>query len=130
MKMNGFKYICAIAALVYLVSALVYLVNALVPTPFIGADTAAPSLTVPAGMTADFLLFGAIFYGLQKRKLIYWRLIPVLMVALLMLHLGFPLLYYIRHSQPWVPFVSVIVIFVIGFLIFMAWWRNQKSYFA
>jgi hypothetical protein len=67
---------------------------------------------------------------MQNRKLIFWRLIPVLMTILLLSNTIGPLWTAILLSEPLLPFVFIVVFIAIGSLVFMTWWRNQKSYFA
>jgi hypothetical protein len=123
--MKLFKYSCAALGLSYLISALL-------PASII--------VTQPTAVTSewvgrliyigDFLLLSAMIYGVQKRTPIYWKLIPGLLgVFLLSVVIG-TLWSLIALSMPWVPFTFIITFIFIGFLAFIAWWRNQKSYFA
>jgi hypothetical protein len=122
--MKYFKYLCA-------AMALGSLAGALIPTSIVPQHTAtAPEWVGRAIYTGDFLLLGTVFYGMQKRKPIYWRLIPVLM-AIYLLSVAIPTLWTVsRLSLPWFPFIVTFVFIFIGLLFFIAWWRNQKSYFA
>ncbi|MFZ3350117.1 MAG: hypothetical protein WA268_04525 [Xanthobacteraceae bacterium] len=120
--MKVFKYLCAIAALAYLA-------NAFFPMPP-GAPQVVPAWVGRAALAVNCLLLGTISFGIQIRKPIYWKFIPVLMAIYLLWNFIVPLFDLISLSLPWLPFVSIIVFAVIGFLVFMAWWRNQKYYFA
>ena len=119
--MKPFKYFCAAMALGCLVSALI-------PMSIVPQHTAtAPEWVGRAIYLGDFLLLGTIVYGVQTRKPIYWRLIPVLMAIYLLSVLIAILWSLIRLSLPWLPFVFMFVLFFIGFLFFITWWRNQKT---
>jgi hypothetical protein len=126
--MKFFKYVFAILALVYLVGA--FLPPSFVVTQHSGAGPIAPEWVGRAISIADFLLLGIMFYGVQKRKLIYWRLIPFLLGLFLLSVVIPPLWSLIRLSLPWVPFIFIVVAIFIGALFLSAWWRNQKIYFA
>jgi hypothetical protein len=127
-NMKFFKYCCAILALAYLVTALLP-AHLLVPQHS-GLKATVPEWVGRALSIADFLLLAAMFYGVQKRKPIYWRLIPVLL-GIFLLSVVIPTLWsLIRLSLPWAPFMFIVVFFFIGALFFGAWWRNQKNYFA
>jgi hypothetical protein len=120
--MKLLKFCCAVLALGCLVSALI-------PTSIAPQHTAtAPAWVGRAVSTADFLLLGIVLYGVETRKPIYWRLIPILL-AIFLLSVLIPTLWsLIRLSLPWLPFVCIIVFIFVGVLFFIAWWRNQKSY--
>jgi hypothetical protein len=109
-----------------------FLISALLATSSIVAPqrTIAPEWVVRAIYFLDFLLLGGIFYGLQTRKTIYWKLIPVLLGIFLLSFVIGSLWSIIQLSLPWVPFVFVIVLIFIGSLFFGAWWRKQKNYFV
>lgn len=126
--MKLLKYSCAILALVYLATALV-------PSHFMLVQHTKIESIIPEwiaraiSISYSVLLF-AIFYGLQKRIPIYWILVPILL-GLFILGLLIPAFWSLfRLSQPWIPFIFVIVFISIGFLVFIAWWRKQRSYFA
>jgi hypothetical protein len=122
--MKYFKYLCAAMALSCLVSALI-------PMSIVPQHTAtAPEWLGRVIYIGDFLLLGTMFYGMQKRKPIYWRLIPVLM-AIYLLSVVVPALWTLsRLSLPWFPIIFTFVFIFIVLLFFIAWWRNQRSYFA
>jgi len=122
--MKYFMYLCAAMALGSLGSAIV-------PMSIVPQNTAtAPEWVGRAIYVGDFLLLGTMFYGMQKREPIYWRLIPVLM-AIYLLSVAIPALWTLsRLSLPWFPIIVTLVFIFIGLLFFIAWWRNQKSYFA
>jgi hypothetical protein len=119
-----FKYLCAAMALGCLVSALI-------PTSIVPQHTGTtPEWVDRAIYFGGFLLLGTIFYGMQKRKPIYWRLIPILMAIYLLSVVISTLWNLSRLSLPWLPFIFTFAFIFMGFLFFIAWWRNQKSYFA
>lgn len=123
-----FKYCCATIALTYLVTALLP-TNFIAPSPS-WAGAVGPEWIGRAISTVYFLLLGTIFYGLQRRRPIYWRLIPILLTTYL-LGVAIPALWtYIRLELPWRPFLIIFVFIFIGMLGFMAWWRNQKNHFV
>ena len=122
--MKYFMYLCAAMALGCLVSALI-------PMSIVPKHTAtAPEWVGRAIYIGDFLLLGTMFYGMQKRKPIYWRLIPILMTIYLLSVAMTALWTFSQLSLPWSPIVFTFVFIFIGLLFFIAWWRNQKSYFA
>jgi hypothetical protein len=126
--MKLFKYCCASLALLYLV-------NAFLPTHFTVAQHSRVEAITPewAGRmisTAYFLFLGAISYGVQQRKPIYWRLIPVLL-GIYLLGVFVPALWtFSQLHLPWLPFLFIGGVMFIAFLVFIAWWRNQRRYFA
>jgi phosphoglycerol transferase MdoB-like AlkP superfamily enzyme len=121
------KYGCAIVAVAYFAAAVL-------PTsllwPHASEQQLASAWLTRAAMTVNFLLFGAIFYGIQKRTPIYWKLIPFITAALFLANLIPPLVTLISLSRPWLPFLFIIGFACVFFLIFMMWWRNQRGYFA
>jgi hypothetical protein len=126
--MTLFKYICAIVALIHLVIALL-------PTHFIGPHHSAAAAVAPqwigrAVSAVDFLLVGTIFYGLQTRKPVYWRLIPVLLTIYLLSELIAPLWTAILRGLPWLPFLFIFVFIIVGMLAFVARWRKRRNYFV
>jgi hypothetical protein len=124
-SMKHFKFFCAAMALGSLVSALI-------PMSILPQHTAAtPEWVGRAIFIVDFLLLGTMLYGVQTRKPIYWRLIPILMMIYLLLSVLIPTLWsFVRLSLPWPPVVFIIVFIFVGALFFITWWQNQKSYFA
>ena len=121
--MKLFKYCCAILAVAYLISA------ALPYTQPSGAPQLTPVWVGRAMLAMDALFLGIMFFGVQSRKLIFWKLIPILMMVWLLSNMIGPLLYSIWFSKPLLPFVIIIVIFPIGLSAFVVWWRSQKNYF-
>ena len=121
--MKVFKYCCAMLALAYLVGA------ALPYTQPSGAPQTAPVWVGRAALAMNALLFCVMFLGMQSRRPVFWRLIPVLMTMFLLINTIGPIWSMIQLSQPWLPFLSVVIFIVIGLLVFMVWWRRQKSYF-
>lgn len=126
--MTLFKYICVIAALIYLVIAFL-------PTHFMGPQHSAAGAVAPqwigrAVSAVDFLLIGAMFYGMQTRKPVYWRLIPILLLIYLLSGVIAPLWTAILRGLPVLPFIFIVVFIFVGMLVFVTWWRNQKDYFA
>jgi hypothetical protein len=126
--MKLFKYCCAAVAFSYLVSA--FLPMHLNVAQHSGAAKSTPEWLARAIPFADFLLLGTIFYGLQRPRPIFWKIIPVLMIIYLLSVVIPPLWTLISRSLPWVPFIFIIVLFFVGALFFLVWWRNQKSYFT
>ena len=126
--MTVVKYCCALTALSYLVAALL-------PAHLLGNQPNGINSTAPEwiGRTlffAYFLLLGTVTFGIQTRKPIYWKLIPILLgIFLLSIVIG-ALWSFILLSLPWIPFMFVVVVIFIGALFFGGWWRNQRSYFA
>jgi hypothetical protein len=122
--MTQFKWGCAIVALAYLVGA------------FLPTHVMAPQYSSTgtewigrAILIMNFLFVGAMFYGMQRRKLVYWRLIPILM-AMYMLSALIPALWTaIRLGSSLLPFIFMLIIIFFGMLAFIAWWRNRKPYF-
>jgi hypothetical protein len=116
--------------------ALLYLMSAVLPASLFGRHgdpQLVPGWVGRAIFIADALVFGAIFYGLMKRKPIFWTLIPILLGAYLA---SFVIgsFWSIRHLAnyshvPWFPIYLMYVILVSGFIVFVLWWRKQKSYF-
>ena len=126
--MKLFKYCCAFLALVYFVYA--FLPSRLVVAELSGAEAITPEWVGRAFSIEYSLLFSAMFYGIQTRKRIFWRLIPVLL-GILLLSVVIPAFWGLfRLSLPWVPFIFVVVFILISLLIFIAWWRSQKNYFV
>ncbi len=123
--MKVFKYGCAILALSYLVAAL--FPSYLIVAPHTGV---AHRLAGHAVLIVNSLLLIAMLYGIQTRKPIFWKLIPVLVVIFLLSVFVPPLWTFIQNRQPWVPFAFVIIFFFIGASSFMPWWRKQKNYFS
>ena len=129
--MTLFKYICAIVALIHL--AVVFLM--FLPTHVIAPQHSEAGRVVPEWigrvvLAVDFLLIGTMFYGMQVRKPIYWRLIPILMTIYLLSGVIAPLWTAIRRGLPLLPFLSIVVFIFVAMAVFITWWRNQKSYFA
>lgn len=126
--MTLFKYICAIVAVVSLVITLL-------PPYFTGHQHIATGAVAPqwigrAVSAVDFLLIGTAFYGMQTRKPAYWRLIPILVLIYLLSGVIAPLWTAIIRGLPVLPFISIFVFIFVGMFVFLAWWRNQKNYFA
>jgi RHS repeat-associated protein len=123
--MTRLKWGCAILALAYLVAA------------FFPTHVAAPQQSWTAKewvgraiYIVNFLLVSAMFYGMQTRKPVYWRLIPILMI-LYLLSVLIPMLWTaIRLEFSLLPFLFICIITFFGMLAFVAWWRKQKSYFV
>jgi hypothetical protein len=110
--------------------ALGSLVGALIPMSIVPQHIATvPEWVGRALYTADFLFLGTMFYGLQRPKPIYWKLIPVLMVIFLLSVLISTLWSAFRLSLPLLPFMILVVFMFVGLLVFIAWWRKQKNYF-
>jgi hypothetical protein len=114
-----FKYCCAIVALAYLATAFL-------PTHYIGYERS----VAHAIFIIDFLLVGAMFYGMQKRKSLYWILIPIFMTIYLLFATIPALWTAVRLGLPWLPLIFIFFFIGIGLMGFLAWWRKQKGYFV
>lgn len=121
--MKQFKYFCAIMALASLVSAFL-------PAQHNDVRAVAPEWVGRAIFIVDFLLLSTMFYGIQTRKPIFWKLIPALLAMLLLSSVVPALWSLVQLSLPWLPFMFIIAFIFIGSLFFIAWWRKQRSYFA
>jgi hypothetical protein len=125
--MTHFKYCCAILAVIYLVLALLP-TNVINPHHIVIGPT--PVWLGRAISIADFLLLATVFYGMHTRRPIYWVLIPIL-IMLYVLSILIPSLWtLVWLSLPWQPFIIVVVLFLIGMIVFCAWWRKQREYFT
>jgi hypothetical protein len=123
--MTRLKWGCAILALAYLVAA------------FLPTHVTAPQHSWAekewvgrAIYIVNFLLVGVMFYGMQTRKLVYWRLIPILMTMFLLSVLIPWLWTAILLEFSLLPFLFICIITFFGMVAFVAWWRKQKSYFV
>lgn len=123
------KYGCALCALTYFIYVFL-------PADFIVAQHSKTAANVSEWFSraisfALFLLYGAIFYGLQKRRAIFWRLIPVLVGTIFLeTTIGALSTPPQNVSMPWYLYFLIPVLVLMLFLVFIAWWRHQKSYFA
>lgn len=77
-----------------------------------------------------FLLFAIAYYGIRKRKLIYWKIIPTLLWIFLISFVSIAMLSPISLSLPWVPLLAVVAVFFVGGAVFCVWWQKQRGYFA
>jgi len=78
----------------------------------------------------DALTFGSIFYGIHKRISIFWKMIPALILIFILKMNIFADWYLISHSLPWLPFLAMMIVICLGGgMLFVPWWRQQKSYF-
>ena len=111
--------------------ALIYLVYAFLPSQHSTAGEMYPEWLARTTSFVLFLLFGVISYGLQMRRPFYWRLIPALVgTILLCTTIGGLSKPPPNISIPWFLYLLVAIAAVAIFLAFIAWWRNQKDYFA
>jgi hypothetical protein len=114
--------------------AVFYLVYALLPYGYLGMN-GGPQLLPEWASRAWFfvcsMLFAAIFYGLQKRTLVYWKVIPALIGAYGLVHFA-GAVWATRHlTQSWLPSLLFGGPFIFCvFTVFILWWRKQKNYFA
>ncbi|HEV2185600.1 MAG TPA: hypothetical protein VGR70_00225, partial [Stellaceae bacterium] len=58
-----------------------------------------------------FLHFGVIFYGIRKRKLIYWKITPLLIWSFVLVYVSFPLYGAILGLLPWAAGLLVLTVF-------------------
>lgn len=125
-SVKSFKNFCGLLALSYLAIAII-------PTELFSRYNG-PKVTPDwVGHTiyfGYFLLFGIVFYGLQYRIPIYWKLTPILIGVFASTYLIGSLGSAVAISSPLFPFTFLIVFFVLIYFIFIAWWRKQKSYFG
>ena len=114
--------------------AFAYFVYALLPYAHLGMRSASNASSDWAGRAqglAVSLMFAVIFHGMRKRTPIYWKVIPTLIgIYGLTAVLGGTWTLYHR-SQSWIPLVAFGGPALLGaFLIFIVWWRKQRSYFG
>jgi len=127
--MKFLKYGCAL-------TALTYFVYVFLPSHFIVAQHSKAGENLPDWFSrttslALFLLYGVIFYGLQKRRAIFWRLIPVLVATIFLgTTIGALSIPPPNVSIPWFLYFLIPILVLTLFLVFIAWWRHQKSYFS
>jgi hypothetical protein len=114
--------------------AIAYFIYALLPYTYFGmrsASDASSDLAGRAQALAVSLMFAVVFYGLRKHTSIYWKVIPTLIgIYGSTWFLGGTWTLYHR-SQPRIPLVAFGGPALLGaFLIFIVWWRKQRSYFG
>jgi len=77
-----------------------------------------------------FLLFSVMFYGIRKRKQIYWKLMPLFIFLFILIFITFFIWYMILGVLPWALCLFISIIFPLGGMIFCIWWQKQRGYFA
>jgi hypothetical protein len=127
MGLSDSKYGCALLALVYLVYALL-------PSSFFANFHApmvhwAPEWFSRTHSFINFLIFGTIAYGLQKRAPVFWRLIPALIFIFLLMFFISALLTVIEFSWPLLPFLFFMLVVFIGVACLYPQWQKQRGYF-
>jgi hypothetical protein len=124
-SIKSFKGFCGLLALSYLAAAII-------PAELFfkyNGPRLVPDWAGHAIYFGYFLLFGVVFYGLQYRIPIYWKLTPILIGIFISTYLIGSLWSALSLSWPLAPFTFVIIFFLLSYFIFIAWWRKQKSYF-
>lgn len=124
--MKSFKIVCGLLALSYLAAAII-------PIELFfkyNGPKVAPNWVGHTIYFGYFLLLGIVFYGLQYRIPIYWKLTPILIGIFASTYLIGSLWSAVALSLPLIPFSFFIIFFLLIYFIFIAWWRKQKNYFA
>jgi len=123
------KYVSAFLALTYLAYALLPLrVFESLGIPV--SLSMQPEWLGRAVSLAYSLGFGTIAYGLQKRTPIFWRLIPILVIAYFLLGFIYLFLFWHERSLSLFPIWIGVFFFLIVAVFFYSRWRGMRSYFG
>jgi len=127
-NMNNFKYLTALLCVAYLVSA--FLPECIGHMHHCQHVDGYQRVASRGWLIFASLLFGAVFYAVQKRTPICWTLIAIFVGVYLMLNFVGASIYFIWFQHMWRGGIAIAAVGIGTSLFFGFWWRNQKSYFA